>query len=381
MKQKKIALFIHGIENGTFTHLASALIRGFNELGVESCDLVVLNATQEEKAMYPDINIISLDAERASFSLMPMVRYLREHKPDVVFPMPWYFNVIAIWARILAGTSTKVIMTDHNIISLEAKIEHRDQLRLRYLPLVMRYSYPYGHGLIGVAQDVITDLIKQVKISPKIPNTVIFNPIDIDKVKQRASQRAEHPWFRDKTLPVIVTAARLAKQKRLDVLIRAFARVLDVMPARLLILGEGPLRGELESLTKELQVEQQVSMPGYVSNPCSFMSACDVFVLASAWEGCPVALEEALASGAAVIVNDAPGGSKDIVGYGKYGMMVPIDDEKAFAEAITKVLSDSKVKTHYQEQARKRSQDFNYLNISKQYLDFCNSVLAVGSKH
>lgn len=62
MTLKKIALFIHGIENGTFTHIATALIRGFKELGVSSCDLVVLNATQEEKSMYPDINIISLDA-------------------------------------------------------------------------------------------------------------------------------------------------------------------------------------------------------------------------------------------------------------------------------------------------------------------------------
>ncbi len=376
MIPNKVAIFIHGLEVGTFTNIATALIRGFKELGVSYCDLVVLNATNEEKAKYPDINIVSLDAGRATFSLMPLIYYLRKHKPDVIFPMPWYFNVLAIWAMLLARTNTKVIMGEHNIISLEAGIEHKDKLRLRYLPVVMRHSYSYGHGLIGVAQDVITDLIKEVKISTNIPTTVIFNPVDIDKVQQQASIPVEHPWFQNKNIPVILTVARLAKQKQLDVLIRAFAQVINIVPARLLILGEGLLRTELESLCRELQVEEYVSMPGYVSNPCSFMSACDVFVLASAWEGSPVALEEALVAGAAVIVNDAPGGAKDLVEYGKYGIMVPTNNDKAFAEAIIRVLSNNNLKRYYQEQARIRSQELQYLNISKQYLAFYKSVLA-----
>lgn len=375
MIPNKVAIFIHGLEVGTFPNIATALIRGFKESGVTYCDLVVLNATNEEKAKYPDINVVSLNAGRATFSLMPLVRYLRKYKPDAIFPMPWYFNVLAIWARLLARTKTKVIMVDQNIISLEAGIEHKDKLRLRYLPVVMRHSYSYGHGLIGVAQDVITDLIKEVKISSNIPTTVIFNPVDVDKVQQLASNSVDHPWFQNENIPVILTTARLAKQKQLDILIHAFAQVVNVMSARLLILGEGPLRSELESLCKELQVEEYVSMPGYVSNPCSFMSRCDLFVLASAWEGSPVALAEALATGAAVIVNDAPGGSKDLIEYGKYGIMVPTGNDKALAEAIIRVLNDANLKRYYQEQARIRSQALQYLNISKQYLAFYELVL------
>ncbi len=375
MNPKKVAIFIHSVENGTFTHIATNLIRGFKDLGVTQCDLVVLNATQEEKANFPDINVISLDAGPATYSLMKLVRYLREHQPDAIFPMPWYFNVIAIWARVLAGTNTKVIMGEHNIISLEAEIEHKNNLKLKYLPFLMRHSYPHGHGIIAVAQDVITDLVKEVKISPKIPMKAIANPLDVDLVEKRSQEPVDHPWFQNQDIPVILTAARLAKQKQLDVLIRAFARVLDVMPARLLILGKGALKPELESLCKELQIEEYVAMPGYVSNPCSFMSVCDAFVLASAWEGCPIAIEEALASGAPIIVNDAPGGSKDLVDYGKYGMMVANGDEKALAEAIVKLISDPVLKKYYQEQARHRARDFNYLNISKQYLDFYTSLL------
>ena len=121
-------------------------------------------------------------------------------------------------------------------------------------------------------------------------------------MQHRAKQPLDHPWFKEGELPVILTVARMAKQKQLDVLLRAFAAAINVVPARLIILGNGPLRAELEELCRELEIERYVSMPGYDTNPCRFMSACDMFVLASAWEGCPVALEEALACGAAVIV-------------------------------------------------------------------------------
>ena len=379
MSCSKVAILTHDISGGPFKNLATALARGFQELGT-SCDLVILNASDEEKAQYPDVNIVTLNARRTTFSLLPVVRYIQEQKPDVIFPMPWYFNVVAILAKYVARSNAKVIIGEHNIISLEANIEHRDKLHLRYLPLVMRYVYPYGNGLIGVSQDTITDLIEEVKVAPCIPMTVIPNPINLDRIKQLSGEPVEHPWFQDQNVPVILTVARFAKQKQLDVLIRAFARVTSVLPARLLILGEGPLRAELESLCKELQVEEYVSLPGYDSNPYRLMSACDVFVLASAWEGCPVALEEALACGAAVIVNDAPGGSKDIVEHGKHGMMVPNGDHNALAEAIIQILTNTDLKQHYQQQARNRSQDFQYLNISKKYLDFCNSLPLPGVK-
>lgn len=380
MKPNKIAIFTHSvsIQDGPFTHISTTLARGFQELGV-SCDVVVLNVSDEDKARYPDVNVVGLNARRALFSFSPLIRYMREQKPDVILPMPWYFNVMAIWSKLLSRTKAKIIIGEHNICSLEASIEHKNSLRIKYLPLLMRYTYPYGDGIIGVSQDTITDLVNEIKVSTSIPKTVIPNPIDISQVQQRAKQPIDHPWFKECNVPVILTVARLAKQKQLDVLLRAFSRVVSVLPARLLILGEGPLRSELEGLCRELGIEKYVNMPGYDPNPCKFMSACDVFVLASAWEGCPVALEEALTCGAAVIVNDAPGGAKDLIEYGKYGMMVAAGNHDALAKAIIQILTETNLKKHYQEQARIRSQDFQYLNISKKYLEFCKSVLMTNS--
>jgi glycosyltransferase involved in cell wall biosynthesis len=380
MSAIKISILTHDIRGGTFTNLCTDLARGFRELGVDG-NLVVLYASAEELAKYPDIPIVTLNVKRTAFSLLATVRYLRAYQPDIILPMPWYFNIVAIWARYLSGAKTKVIIGEHNIISLEASIEHRDKLRLRFLPILMRYTYPHGDGLVGVSKDTITDLIETLRIGAKIPMRVILNPINPDRVQQLAQVPIDLPWFHPSEIPVIITAARLAKQKQLDGLLQAFAKVVKQTPARLLILGEGASRAKLENLCQELGIKDSVYMPGYDPNPYRYMANCDVFVLASAWEGCPIALQEAMACGAAVIVTDAPGGMKDIIDYGKYGMMLPMGDPDVLAEGMLQILTQSDLKQHYREQAKQRSQDFHYLNTSRQYLDFCQSVLAPPSKH
>jgi len=380
MSTPKISILTHDIAGGAFTNLCTTLVRGFQKLGVD-CHLVVLFASAEELAKYPDIQIVTLNVKRTIFSLGATVRYLREYQPDVILPMPWYFNIVAIWAKYLSGVKTKVILGEHNIISLEAGIEHRDKLRLRFLPILMRYTYPYSDGLIGVSKDTITDLVETLKISSEIPMRVILNPINPERLQELGQESVSHLWFQNSEIPVILTTARLAKQKQLDNLLRAFAQVVKITPAKLIILGEGPLRLELENLSKELGIQESVWMPGYDPNPYRYMAKCDLFVLVSAWEGCPIALQEAMSCGAAVLVTDAPGGMKDIVDYGKYGVVVPTGNPDALAQEMLKILTQTDLKQHYREQAKQRSQDFDYLKISQQYLEVCQTILAAPSNN
>jgi glycosyltransferase involved in cell wall biosynthesis len=379
MSKPKISILTHDISGGAFTNLCIALVRGFQELGVD-CQLVLLYASDAELVKYADIPIVTLNVKRTTFSLPATIRYLKEYQPDVLLPMPWYFNIVAVWAKYLAGAKTKVILGEHNIISLEASVEHRDKLHLRFLPILMRYTYPHGDALVGVSKDTITDLVETLKIAADIPMQVILNPIDPERVQRLAQVPTEHPWFDNAEIPTIVTAARLAKQKQLDGLLRAFAQVVKVKPARLLILGEGPLRGELEQLCQELGIADSVAMPGYESNPYRYMAKADLFVLASAWEGCPIALQEAMAAGAAVVVTDAPGGMKDVVESGKYGRMVPTGDPNALAAEILYMLDRPELRQHYRSQAQHRADDFHYLHTAQQYIDLCQSVLSATVK-
>jgi glycosyltransferase involved in cell wall biosynthesis len=375
MSKPKISILTHDISGGAFTNLCIALVRGFQELGVD-CQLVLLYASDAELAKYADMPIVTLNVKRTTFSLPATIRYLKEYQPDVLLPMPWYFNIVAVWAKYLAGVKTKVILGEHNIISLEASIEHRDKLHLRFLPILMRFTYPYGDGLVGVSTDVIKDLVENLKIVVRIPTQVILNPINPPRLEELSQSPITHEWFHHSDIPTIVTAARLAKQKQLDGLLRAFAQVVKTTPARLLILGEGPLRVELENLCEELGIAASVWMPGHDPNPYRYMANCDVFVLASAWEGCGIALQEAMGCGAAVIVTDAPGGMKEVIDNGKYGRMVTNGDPDALATEILQLLSQPDLKQYYRQQAKIRSRDFHYLKTAQQYIDFCQSVLS-----
>ncbi|MEO0537406.1 MAG: glycosyltransferase [Cyanobacteria bacterium P01_A01_bin.123] len=374
MNVEKVAIFTHGIQKGPFARLSTTLARGLNQLDID-CDVVVLNAREADKAKYSDIKVCSLEVSRALLSLPALVSYLDKHQPDIIFSMPWYFNIIAILARVFSRHKPKIIIGEHNICSLESQIEHGSSLKTRYLPILMRLTYGHSNGLIGVCHDTVKDLVEYVKISPHLPTKVISNPIDIQGIQEESQAPASHAWFNNPEMMTVLTVARMAKQKQLDVLLKTFAKVLEVEPtARLIILGEGPLRPDLEALAEKLEIQDYVSMPGYDPNPYSCMRKADVFVLASAWEGCPVALEEALACGTAVIVNDAPGGSKDIVNHGEFGVVVPSGDIDSLSKSILQLLTDVALKEHYQKQSLQRAKSFDFLDITRQYLEFAQSV-------
>ena len=99
-------------------------------------------------------------------------------------------------------------------------------------------------------------------------------------------------------------------------------------------MGEGEERRALESLVRQLGLEQNVSLPGFVLNPYPCMVRAGVFVLSSKWEGLPGVLIEALYCGLPIIATDCPSGPREILAEGQYGQLVPVGDTRALARAI-----------------------------------------------
>jgi glycosyltransferase involved in cell wall biosynthesis len=156
-----------------------------------------------------------------------------------------------------------------------------------------------------------------------------------------AEEPLDHPWFAAGEPPVVLGVGRLVKQKDFPTLVRAFARVRERRPARLLLLGETKKprrRRRLEELTRELGVEKDVAIEGFVDNPLPYMKRAAVFALSSAWEGLPGALIEAMACGCPPVSTDCPGGSAEILDQGRFGPLVPVGDDAALAEAIVQQL-------------------------------------------
>jgi glycosyltransferase involved in cell wall biosynthesis len=175
---------------------------------------------------------------------------------------------------------------------------------------------------------------------PREAINVIHNPIVTPELSRLAGEAVAHPWFAKKDTPVILGAGRLSQQKDFVNLIRAFSILRQTRHARLVIIGQGPERPELERLVDQLQLREQVDMPGFAANPYALMRRADLFVLSSAWEGLPTVLVEAMACGAPVVATDCPSGPQEILEGGRHGRLVPVGDSEALGRAMIETLDD-----------------------------------------
>ena len=120
----------------------------------------------------------------------------------------------------------------------------------------------------------------------------------------------------------ILSVGRLEKQKDYATLIMAFAKIANRVSDNLVILGEGSERTRLEALIDELSLSDRVFLPGFFINPYPFIRACDVFALPSLWEGSPNVIREAMILNKKIISTDCPSGVRELLEFGRYGVMV-----------------------------------------------------------
>ena len=139
----------------------------------------------------------------------------------------------------------------------------------------------------------------------------------------------------------------LTSQKDYTTLLRAFAKTRCLRPARLVMLGEGRLRGELEALADSLEVGGAVDFAGFKVNPFPHMRHCAVYVLSSRVEGLPGALIQALACGAPSVSTDCPSGPDEILEPDENGLLVPVGDVDALANAMGRLLDDDKLRARF----------------------------------
>ena len=174
----------------------------------------------------------------------------------------------------------------------------------------------------------MADDLSRVGDIPRNHIQVIYNPVITPGLREKASAPLTDAWLADSGPPVILAVGSLREQKGFDVLIKAFAEVRRTRAARLLILGEGVDRPQLEALIKELSLQNDVRLPGFVLNPYAYMARASLFVLSSNWEGLPTVLVEALFCGVPVIATDCHSGPREILGNGRFGRLVPVGDRR-----------------------------------------------------
>jgi glycosyltransferase involved in cell wall biosynthesis len=271
-----------------------------------------------------------------------LVRYLRLTQPRALYSATPHMNIEAEHALRLAGTPTRLIVSEHNTLVPDHPFARG--LSKWYLPRLLRRVYRSADAVVAVSAGVAEDVSVRTGL-PRPAITTIYNPVVTPMLARWAAEALSHPWFQADAPPVILGAGRLGQAKDFPTLIRAFARVRRNRPARLMILGEAKgarktakRQGQLMALAREAGVAADVELSGFVQNPFKYMARAAVFVLSSRYEGLGNVLIEAMACGCPVVSTDCPSGPAEILDNGTYGRLVPVGDDEALAEAIMAVL-------------------------------------------
>lgn len=337
MKDGPVSILVSSLAGGGAQRAMVMLAQGLAERGLP-VDLVAFRGEGPFAREIPDaVTLVDLESRRVLTGIPSLVSYLRRARPRALISALDYVNVAAVIARGLARTGTPVIVTEQNTPSVLA--QHTDDPSSRWVTSLIPHFYPRADRIIAVSEGVKKDLTGPYGIDPSRVDVIVHAVIG-DRLEAEAREPLDDPWFAEGAPPVVVAVGRLSRQKDYPTMLRAFAAVRREREARLLILGEGPFRDETEACVRELGLEDDVRLPGFVENPYAVLSRAALFAMSSTCEGLPTVMIEALRCGAPIVSTDCPSGPREILEEGRYGRLVDVGDAPGLAAAMLAALAE-----------------------------------------
>ena len=352
----RVMIVVHGLETGgaemMVLHLARELSRAGHPVRVVSLhgddtdvaglmrragvDVVALN-----KAGGPDPRtVLRLRAQMRDFS--PTV--VHTHLPVLEYVLP---------AARLYGRRVGIIHTVHNLA--------RAETRHRVLRAVNRRAFSHGVVPVALNEEVRSSICREYAL-PASAVPVVGNGIDLDAFRgpQRRGPRGAGAR--------LLCVARLAPAKNHALLLRTVARLRESgRDVSLTLVGDGPLRGALEERARELGISERVRFAGRRTDTAAFYRDCDLFVLLSDYEGMPMSIIEAMASGLPVVATRA-GGVAELVDDGVNGALVEADAAAA-AGAIAAICDDPALYARLSAGAVRTSSHYSAEAMMEKYVD------------
>ncbi len=378
---KKVAIFIYSLGGGGAERVALELALGLRD--VYEVELVTVSPTQNyDSHGIKTTTLYKHDFESSSlaklFSIFKIAalfaKYCRQNKIEVVISFLSRPNIIAALSKLLCP-KIKVLATEHTTLSSY----YGAGLAQRILKKLLILSYKLSSRVIAVSYGIRDDLVKNFALK-KEKVDVIYNPIDISRIKTLALQKAQRQGNEGF---VFVSAGRLIESKNYPFLFEAFAALPSF--CKLWILGSGELERELKFLAVEMGLHERITFFGFCENPYSYFASADCFVMSSRLEGLPTVLIEALACGIPVISTDCKSGPREIlmggddtptsgIERGEFGLLTSLDNPRFLSLAMSKMIEDDDMRTQYISRAKGRAEFFSKEKSIEEYNNLIESL-------
>jgi glycosyltransferase involved in cell wall biosynthesis len=348
----RLALLVDSPSKRAHGNAVSRLALGLAETGRVEPTLLCYSADPAPSWLPAQVRVHRLGTDRVTRSLPGLVRYLRTDQPDVLVTRQVHANFVGLAASWLARTPPrwrgKLVLVQDHPVELSHASNWRDNKWLAKL------SYRFADGLICPSPAVRESTIGWCGLDPAA-TALVPNPIPRFAGVQASPP---HPWLQDSS-PVFVHTSNMTYWKRLDLLIGAFTDLHQRHNARLLIVGEGPGRAQVDDRIRQLGLGGYAQTVGWVDDPLQFAARACAFVLTSDEEGFAQVLTEAMSTGCPVISTDAQGGGpRYVTEGGRYGLLVPRGDRAKLAGAMEQMLRPD-IRARYAELGQRRAEELS----------------------
>ena len=336
LEKKFIAFVLPTLEIGGAEKMTLNLIQGLLNFGYK-IDLILIDAKGPLLKNVPKgCNIINFKSKHVFFPFLKIIKYLKKSNPTILISTLTHLNTITIISILISRVKPKLIIMEQANLTSATK---NNNLKVKFVSILAHFLYKRDDFIIAVSEGVKQDLLKKIQgIENKI--RVIYNPVLNKDIFLMSYEPVYHKWFLEKNMPIILSVGRLSKEKNYSTLLQAFKLIKGVNKCKLVIMGEGPERENLENLAKSLQINEDLWMPGFDINPYKYMSKSDIFVLTSIYEGLPSVLIEALALGLPLVSTDCESGPREIIKNNINGLLVKVGDYKYLSQAIIYILKN-----------------------------------------
>lgn len=348
----KAFLIIPTLKQGGAERVISELANQFAENDVE-VHLVLLAKAEDFYTVNNKVIIHRLDFENKG-KLQKIVselqvfiklrRLLKAYKPDATLSFMDKFNVLTILAsRFL---NLRVFVSDRSSPTLKLPF---------FLYLLKKLTYRYASGVVAqtsMAKQLIEKLTnhKNIEVIPNPLKQVQFFP---EIIRQK----------------IIINIGRLVPEKGQKYLLQAFSQ-LEAEDWQLVILGDGPLRLDLEHQVSDLGLNSRVLMPGAVTDVDKWLAKASIFAFSSISEGFPNALVEGMAAGLACVSFDCDAGPRDIIKHGVNGFLVQEKNIGDLAEKMYILIKDPILLGEFGTNAKVVRDKYNIESICRDYINF-----------